>query len=71
MGFRSGLWSKLGLDAFKAEQAQLLAKWEYDQTNDWDLLDADPFKDALLAATGEVRAQLTRLAERYRELPDF
>ena len=50
MGFRSGLWSKLGLDAFKAEQAQLLAKWEYDQTNDWDLLDADPFKDALLAA---------------------
>jgi hypothetical protein len=26
-------------------------------------------KDALLAATGEVRAQLTRLAERYRELP--
>jgi adenylosuccinate lyase len=26
-------------------------------------------KDALLAATGEVRAQLTRLAERYKELP--
>jgi hypothetical protein len=26
-------------------------------------------KDALLVATGEVRAQLTRLSERYRELP--
>ena len=50
MGFKSWLYSKLGIAEFKAEQRQLLKKWEYAQVNDWALLDADPFRDELKAA---------------------
>jgi len=50
MGFKSWLNSKLGMAAFDAEQAALLQKWEYAQGNDWELLDADPLKDAAKAS---------------------
>jgi TPR repeat protein len=50
MGLNTWLRSKLGMAEFRAEQAQLLKKWEYDQVNDWGLLDADPHGDEAKAA---------------------
>ena len=45
MGLKSWLRSKLGMAEFEAEQTKRLKAWEYAQINDWDLLEADPFKD--------------------------
>jgi TPR repeat protein len=50
MGLKSWLHSKLGMEAFRAEQAQLLKTWEYAQLNDWALLEADPHKEDSKAA---------------------
>lgn len=59
------LQSKLGLAQFRAEQAELLTKWEFAQANDWDVLDADPFKDELKAALA------TSPEEGFARLLDF
>jgi TPR repeat protein len=71
MGFKSWLQAKLGMAEYRAENAARLSKWEYAQGNDWDLLAADPFKDAVKASATLVDtspeegfAQLLDLANR-------
>jgi len=50
MGLKAWLHSKIGMAEFVAEQARLVKKWEFAQTNDWSVLDADPLKDEVNAA---------------------
>jgi TPR repeat protein len=55
LGFMTGsvcnwLGSQLGVAEFMAEQASLLKEWEFAQANDWEVLEADPFKDELKAS---------------------
>lgn len=71
MGFRSWLYSKLGMAEYRAENAARLTKWEYAQVYDWDLFAADPFKDEVKASATLVDtspeegfAQLLELANR-------
>lgn len=68
MGLKTWLRSKLGMDEFRAEQAQLLKTWEYAQIDDWDLLDADPHGDEAKAAA---RLIDEAPAEGFERLLDF
>jgi TPR repeat protein len=53
---------------FAAEQLKLLRRWEYAQANDWDILQADPFKDEVLAA---IRLHDASPKEGFVQLLDF
>jgi hypothetical protein len=44
------LASRFGCAEVRAQEAELLRKWEFAQANDFELVEADPFKDEMQAA---------------------
>ncbi len=68
MGLKSWLRSKLDTDEFAVRQRKALKAWEYAQTNDWAVFDADPFKDELMEA---IRLHAASPEEGFIRLLDF